>query len=103
MLARNVALEGDLRSERFGTPAIQSALSGAHLADVLSQIGRFDEAIGHAEAAVEIAEALDTRENCQGCARQTRPTDRAVEEGWRMRQAVAWERAGLWKVWASAF
>jgi len=58
-LERNVALEGDLRYERFGTPTIQSALSGAWLADVLSQLGRFDEAIGHAEAAVQIAEAAD--------------------------------------------
>ena len=58
-LERNVALEGDLRYERFGTPAIQSAFSGAYLADVLSQLGRFDEAIGHAEAAVRIAEAAD--------------------------------------------
>jgi excisionase family DNA binding protein len=40
-------------------PAIQSALSGALLADVLSELGRFDEAIGHAEAAVRIAEAAD--------------------------------------------
>ena len=38
---------------------VQSALSGAWLADVLSQLGRFDEAIGHAEAAVRIAEAAD--------------------------------------------
>jgi class 3 adenylate cyclase/tetratricopeptide (TPR) repeat protein len=59
LLERNVALEGDLRSERFGAPAIQSALSGALLADVLSQLGRFDEAIGHADAAVRIAEAAD--------------------------------------------
>jgi len=59
LLERNVALEGDLRYERFGAPAIPSALSGAHLADVLSQLGRFDEAIGHAEAAVQIAEAAD--------------------------------------------
>ena len=60
LLGRNVvALEGDLRYERFGTPIIQSALSGAWLADVLSQLGRFDEAIGHAEAAVQIAEAAD--------------------------------------------
>jgi class 3 adenylate cyclase/tetratricopeptide (TPR) repeat protein len=58
-LERNVALEGDLRYERFGAPAIQSALSGAHLAGVLSQLGRFDEAIGHAEVAVQIAEAAD--------------------------------------------
>ncbi len=56
---RNVALEGDLRYERFGAPDIQSAISGASLADVLSQLGRFDEAIGHAEAAVRIAEAAD--------------------------------------------
>ena len=59
LLERNVALEGDLRYERFGTPAIQSALSGAYLADVLAQLGRFDEAIGQAEAAVRIAEAAD--------------------------------------------
>ena len=59
LLERNVALEGDLRVERFGGAAIQSALSGAYLADVLSQIGRFDEAIGQAEAAVQIAEAAD--------------------------------------------
>jgi class 3 adenylate cyclase/tetratricopeptide (TPR) repeat protein len=56
LLERNVGLEGDLRYERFGAPGIQSALSGAWLADVLSQLGRFDEAIGHAEAAVRIAE-----------------------------------------------
>jgi len=58
-LERNVALEGDLRAERFGAPAIQSALSEAHLTDVLSQRGRFDEAIEHAEAAVRTAEAAD--------------------------------------------
>ncbi len=58
-LERNVALEDDLRHERFGAPAIQSALSGAWLADVLSQVGRFDEAIAHAEAAVQIAEEAD--------------------------------------------
>ena len=34
-------------------------MSGAWLADVLSQVGRFDEAIGHAEAAVQIAAAAD--------------------------------------------
>jgi class 3 adenylate cyclase/tetratricopeptide (TPR) repeat protein len=58
-LERNVALEGDLRYERFGTPGIPSAVAGAFLADVLSQLGRFDEAIGHAEAALQIAEAAD--------------------------------------------
>ncbi len=55
-LARQVALEGDLRYERFGTAGIQSVLSRADFADALSQLGRFDEAIGHAEAAVRIAE-----------------------------------------------
>ena len=60
LLERNiVVLEGDLRSERFGTPAIQSVISRAYLADALSEIGRFDEALGHADAAVRIAEAAD--------------------------------------------
>jgi tetratricopeptide (TPR) repeat protein len=58
-LQRNVALEGDLRSKRFGAPVIQWALSSAWLADVLSQLGRFDEAIGHAEAAVRTIETAD--------------------------------------------
>jgi tetratricopeptide (TPR) repeat protein len=58
-LERNVALEGDLRHEHFGAPAIQSAVSGADLANVLSQLGRFDEAIGHAEASVQTAEMAD--------------------------------------------
>jgi Tetratricopeptide repeat len=58
-LGRNVALEGGLRYERIGASAIQSAFSRARLADVLSQFGRFDEAIGHAEAAVQTAEATD--------------------------------------------
>jgi len=58
-LERNVALEGDLRYERFGSVSIQSAWSAAHLADVLSELGRFDEAIGHAEASVQIAEEAD--------------------------------------------
>ena len=59
LFERNVALEGDLRSERFGAPQLQSAVSGAVLADVRSQLGRFNEAIEHAEAAVRIAEAAD--------------------------------------------
>jgi tetratricopeptide (TPR) repeat protein len=53
---RNVALEGDLRYERFGAPGIQWALSGALLADALSQCGRFDEAFEHAEAALRVAD-----------------------------------------------
>jgi len=59
LLERIVAFEGDLRYERFGTPVIHWAASGAVLANVLSQLGRFDEAIGHAEAAVRIAEAAE--------------------------------------------
>jgi class 3 adenylate cyclase/tetratricopeptide (TPR) repeat protein len=59
LLERNVALEENLRYERFGSPAIESARSGAELAFVLSELGRFDEAIGHAEAAVEIAETAN--------------------------------------------
>ncbi len=59
LFERNVALEGDLRYERFGTPVVQSAFSGANLADVLSQLGRFDEAIEQAEAAVQIAQVAD--------------------------------------------
>ena len=59
LLERNTALEGDLRYERFGAPAIQSSLSAANLAEVLSQLGRFDEAIAHGEAAVSTAEAAD--------------------------------------------
>src|SRR5262245_5619354 len=59
LLERNVALEGDLRYEHFGAPIILSALAAGWLADVLSQLGRFDEAIQHAEGAVQIAEAAD--------------------------------------------
>ena len=59
LLERNVALDGDLRYERFGAPAIQSALSGAYLANMLSQLGRFDEAIEQAETAVRVAETAD--------------------------------------------
>jgi DNA-binding SARP family transcriptional activator/tetratricopeptide (TPR) repeat protein len=56
---RNIALEGDLRYERFGSAGIQSAWSGAHLAEVLSELGRFDEAIERAEASVQIAEGAN--------------------------------------------
>jgi tetratricopeptide (TPR) repeat protein len=60
LLERNVVtLAGERRSERFGSPFIQSALSGAWLADALAQLGRFDEAIEHVDAAVQIAEAAE--------------------------------------------
>jgi DNA-binding SARP family transcriptional activator len=58
-LERNVALEGDLRYERFGSAGIQSAWSAAHLAEVLSELGRFDDAIERAETSVQTAEEAD--------------------------------------------
>jgi predicted ATPase/class 3 adenylate cyclase len=57
LFERNLALEGDLRYERFGALHIQSVMSEALLADALSECGRFDEAIKHARAAVRVAEA----------------------------------------------
>jgi class 3 adenylate cyclase/DNA-binding winged helix-turn-helix (wHTH) protein/tetratricopeptide (TPR) repeat protein len=59
LLMGNVAVEGDPSTERSGAAAIRSALSESYLAEVLSELGRFDEAIKHAEAAVRIAEAAD--------------------------------------------
>jgi tetratricopeptide (TPR) repeat protein len=59
VLERNLELKSDLQDQRFGAPVIQWALSSALLADALSQLGRFDEASGHAEAAIRIAEAAD--------------------------------------------
>jgi tetratricopeptide (TPR) repeat protein len=53
LLERNVALEGDLRYE--------SARAKTWLTGVLSQLGRFNEAIEHAEAAVHIGEAAELR------------------------------------------
>jgi tetratricopeptide (TPR) repeat protein len=58
-LERNVALESELRDERFGAPAIQWALCCAQLADVNSQLGRFEAGMTHAEAAMSVAEAAD--------------------------------------------
>src|SRR5262249_16855935 len=59
LFERNVAIDASLRSERFGTDFIPSVLSGARLAEVLSDLGRFGEAIAQAEAAVKIAEPAD--------------------------------------------
>jgi class 3 adenylate cyclase/tetratricopeptide (TPR) repeat protein len=56
LLTPNRAFEGALRYEHFGMPGILSAISRVWLSDVLSQLGRFPEAIGHAEGAVQIAE-----------------------------------------------
>jgi tetratricopeptide (TPR) repeat protein len=59
LFERNIALGSDKRAERFGSPVIQSANSGAWLAQVLSERGQFDEAVAHAEGAVRIAEAAN--------------------------------------------
>src|SRR5262245_61471412 len=59
LLERNARLEGALRYERFGTPGIPSAGSAATLADILSQLGRFEEAIAHGEAALQVGEEAD--------------------------------------------
>src|SRR5262245_711130 len=59
LLERNIGLDGKWPAERFGTPAIQSAMSECMLASALAFLGRFDEAIGHGEAAVRIAEEAD--------------------------------------------
>jgi class 3 adenylate cyclase/tetratricopeptide (TPR) repeat protein len=59
LLERNIGLEGKLRAERFGTHVIQSAASEYSLAAALFRLGRFDEALGHGEAAVRIAEETD--------------------------------------------
>jgi tetratricopeptide (TPR) repeat protein len=59
LFERNVVLEGRFRSERFGAPFVQSVLSGSLLATILSQLGRFDEGIAQAEAALHTAEAAD--------------------------------------------
>jgi class 3 adenylate cyclase/tetratricopeptide (TPR) repeat protein len=60
-LERNVArLEGDLLQEQVEEGTVQmAAFSRAYLADALSELGRFDQAIAHGEAAVRIAEAAD--------------------------------------------
>jgi tetratricopeptide (TPR) repeat protein len=59
LLERNIGLDGKLRAERFGTFVIQSAMSEYVLSGALAVLGRFDEAVGHAEAAVRIAEETD--------------------------------------------
>jgi tetratricopeptide (TPR) repeat protein len=59
LLERNLGLDGKLRAERFGTSVILWAASKYLIATALSHLGRFDEAMGHAEAAVRIAEETD--------------------------------------------
>jgi len=63
-IATFMAIQGC--TERFGAPAIQSALSEASLAQVLSELGQFDEAVAHAEVAVRIAEGADHPFSCKG-------------------------------------
>ena len=59
LFERNVSLQDNQRTERIGTAAIQLAVSKAWLADVLSELGRFIEAVGQGEAAVQIAEEVN--------------------------------------------
>ena len=59
LLSPIVALEGDLRSERFGYSVIPWATCATWLAEASSELGRFDEAIAHGEAALRTAEAAD--------------------------------------------
>lgn len=62
VLERNVKLlEGDLVYERFGQAVIPSAYAWCYLAEVLSDLGRFDEALAHAEQAVRISKAAGHR------------------------------------------
>jgi class 3 adenylate cyclase/tetratricopeptide (TPR) repeat protein len=56
-LQRNVAqLTGELRFERFGQATMMASFSRSILALALADLGRFDEAIVHAEEAARIAE-----------------------------------------------
>src|SRR5262245_3802540 len=59
VLEPTITFQGDARYERFGTPGIRSAISRGWLSDAFSQLGRFDEAIRHAEDAVQIAEEVN--------------------------------------------
>jgi tetratricopeptide (TPR) repeat protein len=59
LLEGNIGLEAKLRAERFGTHVILSAMSEGVLGGALAHLGRFDEAIGHGEATVRIAEETD--------------------------------------------
>jgi tetratricopeptide (TPR) repeat protein len=56
LLEPTIGVEIDLRYDRFAIPGIQSAVARGWLSNVLSELGRFDEAVAHAEAAVQIAE-----------------------------------------------
>jgi len=59
-LERNVELlVGDLRRESFGLVGLPIVLSGSWLAICLAELGRFDEAVTHAEAADALALEVD--------------------------------------------
>jgi class 3 adenylate cyclase/tetratricopeptide (TPR) repeat protein len=60
LVAPIAAREGELRSERFGSSVIPWATAVAYLAEACCELGRFDEAIAHAEAALRTAEAADS-------------------------------------------
>jgi class 3 adenylate cyclase/DNA-binding SARP family transcriptional activator len=59
LFERIITLQGDLRHDRLKASLIPSARARAYLGDILSQFGRFDEAIGYCETAVQIAEAVE--------------------------------------------
>jgi class 3 adenylate cyclase/tetratricopeptide (TPR) repeat protein len=59
LLERNIGLDDNLRAERFGTSIVQSAASECSLGIALANLGRFDDAIGHGEAGLRIAEESD--------------------------------------------
>jgi tetratricopeptide (TPR) repeat protein len=59
LVAPIAAREGELRSERFGSSVIPWATAVAYLAEACCELGRFDEGIAHAEAALRAAEAAD--------------------------------------------
>jgi tetratricopeptide (TPR) repeat protein len=59
LFERNIGLDGKLRTERFGTTLIVSAMSEFLLGLALSSLGRFDEGIGHVESAVRIGGETD--------------------------------------------
>ena len=59
LLERNIGLDGKSRAERFGMAVIPLAMSEYLLATALASLGRFDEAIGHGETGVRLAEEND--------------------------------------------
>jgi DNA-binding NtrC family response regulator/tetratricopeptide (TPR) repeat protein len=60
LFAKNVeALQGDLRTKRFGLPFVASAGTRSWLVRCLAEQGEFADGMAHADEAVRIAEASD--------------------------------------------